>query len=87
MHKKGVIDYSETKTITHKVITRVIRTNEEFKSYIPKFSLRKSKKAAVYGQDSSNGSVIYPKVNIEEVYQFSKHLNCVMQNVSYISKR
>ena len=49
MHKKGVIDYSETKTVAHKVITRVIRTNEEIKSYLPKFSLRKSKKAAVYG--------------------------------------
>ena len=49
MHKKGVIDYSETKTVAHKVITRILRTNEEFKSYVPKFSLRKSKKAAVYG--------------------------------------
>ncbi len=44
MHKKGIIDYSEPKGINHKMITRIHRDNEEFKSYVPKFSLRKSKK-------------------------------------------
>ena len=44
MHKKGVIDYSEVKGVDHKLIIRVFRTNEEFKNYVPKFSLRKLKK-------------------------------------------
>ena len=29
MHKKGVIDYSEVKGKTHKLITKVFRENEE----------------------------------------------------------
>jgi hypothetical protein len=44
MHKKGVIEYSEVKGVGHKLITQVFRDNKEFKQYIPKFSLRKTKK-------------------------------------------
>jgi len=45
MNKKNVIDYAEIKGVSHKLITKINRGNEEFKSYVPKFSLRKSKKA------------------------------------------
>ena len=44
MHKKGVIDYCEVKGVDHKLISRIFRANEEFKQYVPKFSLRKLKK-------------------------------------------
>jgi hypothetical protein len=45
MNKKNVIDYAEVKGVNHKLITRINRGNEEFKNYVPKFSLRKTKKA------------------------------------------
>ncbi len=46
MHKKGVVDYTEPKAVNHKMLTKVHRENEEFKNYVPKYSLRKSKKPA-----------------------------------------
>eukprot|EP00347_Sterkiella_histriomuscorum_P011099 403373759 len=86
MHKRGILDYSEPKGINHKVITRIHRANEELKSFEPKYSLRKSKKVVLAPQNQDAKGVRYPKVEISEVFQLNKNLNCVLQNVKNMNK-
>ncbi|CDW79297.1 eukaryotic translation initiation factor 2d-like [Stylonychia lemnae] len=80
MHKRGIIDYSEPKGVNHKIITKIHRLNEELKSYVPRFSLRKSKKPTVQNQNQDS-QMNQQRVEINEVYQFSKHFNAVVMNV------
>ena len=79
MHKKGIIEYSEVKGVAHKLVTRVFREVEEIKNYTMKYSLKKVKKAAVTQSNGGDGiGEGYPKVHIEEIYEPTKHLNCVL---------
>ena len=68
MHKKGVIEYSEVKGVGHKLITQVFRDNKEFKQYIPKLSLRKTKKELPVLAKNEESSIGYPKIQIVEGY-------------------
>ena len=81
MHKKGVIEYADFKGVNHKLITKVFREIEEVKSYTMKYSLKRVKKATVSqtgGGAADGGSEGYPKVQIEEIYEPTKHLNLVL---------
>lgn len=73
MHKKGIVDYLEPKGISHKVITRIHRSCEELKDYVPKFSLRKAKKTQGAQGETNSGvfagnGLRYPRVDVSEVF-------------------
>jgi|LauGreDrversion4_2_1035121.scaffolds.fasta_scaffold10449_5 hypothetical protein len=80
MHKKGIVDYSEVKGVGHKLVNRVFRDHEEVKNYNMKYSLKKVKKAAggPIGSGGDGAGEGYPKVNIEEIYEPTKHMVCVI---------
>ncbi len=62
MHKRGIIDYSEVKGVSHKLVTRIYRDCPEIKDYVPKYSLKRVKKANTTEEGSEQNASGYPKV-------------------------
>ena len=58
-----------------------------FKSYQPKYSLKKGKKAVGPPQEGGVASTFgaegdnYPRVQVEEIYEPTKHLNAIIGKV------
>lgn len=82
MHKRGVIEYSEVKGLGHKLVTRICRDSPEVKDFVPKYSLKRVSGAGKKNEGESGGfggeDIGYPKVQIEEIYEPTKHMNCVL---------